>query len=119
MDNSEKHTIIGPNDRTVAHAQRGRRMGRALGARRLGAWAVALVLAVAGIFLAASLTTESSYWSRIVAWREARVDDFATKFLVRLIPNGPVVFDFSPARSRQRRGPHHSLTARVGEPSRP
>jgi len=110
MDNNEKHTIIGPN---------GQRMGRALEARRLGAWAVALVLAVAGVFLAASLTTESSYWSRIVAWREARVDDFATKFLVRLIPNGPVVFDFSPARSRQRRGPHHSLTARVGEPSRP
>lgn len=98
MANSEKHPkITGSNGRTEVGARSGRRNGRAPWDRRAGAWAVALMLAVPGIFLAASLTTEISYWSRIVVWREARFDDFATKFPVRPIPNGAVVFHFSPA----------------------
>ena len=42
-------------------------------------------------FLAAPLFTEDSYWARIVGWRDAGVDDFATKFAAREIQNAPPV----------------------------
>ncbi len=60
---------------------------------------LALALVLAGILLAASLTTESSYWSRIVAWRTPSFWDYAAKFPSRSIPTGPTVYRFLPAPS--------------------
>jgi CubicO group peptidase (beta-lactamase class C family) len=74
-----------------------RRWGRSRWVRPLAAAALALVVTVAAVFVVASLTTERSYWSRIIAWRDARFDDFATKFAARPIPNGPATYRFRPA----------------------
>ena len=66
-------------------------------ARRLGVGLLGLAAVVAAVVLVASLTTEWSYWARIVVWHGARFDDFATKFPSRPIPNGPAVTRFRPA----------------------
>jgi CubicO group peptidase (beta-lactamase class C family) len=65
-------------------------------ARRLGVGVLSVGLALAGLFLVANLTTEYSYWSRIVAWRDAGFSDFTTKFAARPIPNGPIAYQFRP-----------------------
>ena len=66
-------------------------------ARRLGLAFLALACAFAAVVLVASFTTERSYWARIVAWNNARFDDFVTKFPSRPVPNGPAVTRFRPA----------------------
>ena len=45
------------------------------------------------------MTTEHHYWSRIVVWRDAAFDDFATKFEARAVPNGPTIVDLSKGAS--------------------
>jgi CubicO group peptidase (beta-lactamase class C family) len=52
-----------------------------------------LVVALGVAYLVAGLTTEYGYWSRIIVWRKASFDDFATKFEARAVPNGPAIFD--------------------------
>jgi CubicO group peptidase (beta-lactamase class C family) len=86
-----------PNGRSDAGIRGRRRSGRIVWARRLGAGALVLLLAGAAVVAVAGLTTERSYWSRIIAWRDARFDDFATKFPARPIPNGPATYHFGPA----------------------
>ena len=62
--------------------------------------AVTLLTSVlAATFTAANLTTDYSYWSRIVVWREARSDDFAFKFAARSVQAGPVPYRFARAAS--------------------
>jgi hypothetical protein len=57
-------------------------------------------LAAAGLFIVSKATTEYLYWSRILAWKDARFDDFATKFPARSIANGSAIFYFrSPAEA--------------------
>ncbi len=63
----------------------------------IGAAFLTLTLALVGIFLIANRTTEHSFWSRIIAWRNPHFNDFANKFLARPIPNGPVAYHFRPA----------------------
>ncbi len=65
--------------------------------RRLGAGILALAFVLSALFIVANLTTESSYWSRIIAWRDASFDDFVKKFAARPIPNGSATFEFRPA----------------------
>jgi CubicO group peptidase (beta-lactamase class C family) len=67
-------------------------------ARRLGLAFLAFATAFAATVLIASLTTEHSYWARILVWRHARFDDFATKFVSRPVPNGPAITRLRPAR---------------------
>ena len=85
------------NGRNRAGARGRQRKGRTLWLRRLGVAVLALAIAVGAVFAVAGLTTESSYWARIIAWRDARFDDFATKFAARAIPNGPEIYHFRPA----------------------
>src|SRR5215475_1929326 len=51
--------------------------------RWVGGLLVVLGLAGAGLFIVSKATTEYLYWSRILAWKDARFDDFATKFPAR------------------------------------
>lgn len=74
--------------------------------RALG-FALAAVVVVSGT---AAATTEYWYWSRILAWREAQVDDF-TRFPARSIENGANVFRFSAASGG---GVPTTVTYRVG-----
>lgn len=73
------------------------RTRRSRWARRLGAYVVALLLAPAAVYAIAARTTEYSYWSRILVWRDARFDDFATKFPARQVPNAAPSYQFHPA----------------------
>jgi hypothetical protein len=50
-------------------------------------------------WLAARLTTEVCYWSRVLVWQDASFRDFETKFPARDIPNGSDSFSFRPAPS--------------------
>jgi len=45
------------------------------------------VLLCGAVYSLASLTTEYSYWARVVVWRDATFDDFKTKFASRPIAN--------------------------------
>lgn len=56
----------------------------------------AVVVAGAAIYLIASLTTEYSYWSRILVWRGAAFDDFETKFPARTVANAGPPRTFGP-----------------------
>jgi hypothetical protein len=64
--------------------------------RRLGAALLVFAAVLAAAVVVASLTTERSYWARILVWNEARFDDYATKFPARPIANGPDVFRLQP-----------------------
>jgi CubicO group peptidase (beta-lactamase class C family) len=64
--------------------------------RRLGAAFLVFAAVLAAAVVVASLTTERSYWARILVWNEARFDDYATKFPARPIANGPDVFRLQP-----------------------
>jgi CubicO group peptidase (beta-lactamase class C family) len=68
-----------------------------LWARRGAVGFLALAAVFASVILVASLTTEQSYWARIVAWKNAGFYDFATKFPSRPIPNGATVSRLAPA----------------------
>src|SRR5579883_2077509 len=70
------------------------RLAHLLRPAALGVFALALV--VSAIVVAAGTLTERSYWARIIAWRDARFDDFATKFPARPIANGPAAYRFGP-----------------------
>ena len=59
--------------------------------RRLAAALAGLVLVLGAAYLIAWLTTEHHYWSRVVVWRDAAFDDFATKFEARAVPNGSAI----------------------------
>lgn len=65
-------------------------------ARRAGMAILALFIVLGALYVVADHTTEYFFWSRIVAWRSARFDDF-TRFPQRPIPNGPVAYQFRPA----------------------
>ncbi len=67
--------------------------------RRSGLAILLPALVLAGALLAASLTTERSYWSRIIAWRNPGFWDYATKFPSRSIPTGSTVYRFLPPPS--------------------
>jgi CubicO group peptidase (beta-lactamase class C family) len=66
---------------------------------RRAAVVAGLVLAasVAAVILATPILTETSYWARIVAWREATADDYLTKFVNRGVPNAPPIAALRPA----------------------
>ena len=66
---------------------------------RLAGALVGLALVLGGAYLIAGMTTEHHYWSRIVVWRDAAFDDFATKFEARAVPNGPTIVDLSKGAS--------------------
>jgi hypothetical protein len=63
---------------------------------RGGAAALVFLLAIAALAGGGSISTESSYWARIVAWGGARFDDFATKFPSRPVANGAIAYQFRP-----------------------
>ena len=73
---------------------------RYLGGRLRWIWrggaALVFLLAVATLASGGSVSTESSYWVRIVVWGGARFDDFATKFPSRPITNGTTSYQFRP-----------------------
>ncbi len=62
--------------------------------QHIGVTVLALGLGVVALLLVANQTTERSFWSRIIAWRQPRFEDFATKFPARTILNGPVAYHF-------------------------
>jgi CubicO group peptidase (beta-lactamase class C family) len=64
-------------------------LGRGNPMRQLPLVLAVVVLAVAAVILAAPFFTETSYWARVLAWRESTADDHATKFVARDIPNAP------------------------------
>ena len=64
--------------------------------RRLGAVFLVFAAVLAVAVVVASLMTDRSYWARVLAWNEARFDDYATKFPARLIANGADAFRFQP-----------------------
>jgi len=96
-ENPAAASASNPNGPSETGVGERRATGRALWARRLGAGIVALALALGAVFLVATMATEFSYQARIIAWRTARFDDFATKFAARAIPNGPETYRFRPA----------------------
>ncbi|HEY1296787.1 MAG TPA: serine hydrolase domain-containing protein [Chloroflexota bacterium] len=51
-----------------------------------------VALGVAAAIATAPFLTESSYWARIIAWRNATADDYATKFPARDVLNAPPMF---------------------------
>jgi CubicO group peptidase (beta-lactamase class C family) len=67
--------------------------------RRLAAALAGLVLVLGAAYLIAWLTTEHHYWSRVVVWRDAAFDDFATKFEARAVPNGSAIVHLDPGPS--------------------
>jgi CubicO group peptidase (beta-lactamase class C family) len=60
---------------------------------RLAGALIGLALFLSSAYLVAAMTTEHRYWSRIVVWRDAAFNDFATKFEARAVPNGTEFVD--------------------------
>ncbi len=54
-------------------------------------------LMLASLFVIANRSTEFSFWSRIITWRQPRFDDFATKFPARPIQNRQAIYHFRQA----------------------
>ena len=79
----------------VAGRSRGSRVTRWL--PRIGGAAIVIGFFLGLLWVAASRTTEVSFWSRILVWQDATFQDFETKFPARPIPNGPTAFSFRPA----------------------
>jgi hypothetical protein len=52
-----------------------------------------LAVVLGAAYLIAATTTEYNYWSRIVVWRNAAFNDFATKFAARAVANNPTIVD--------------------------
>src|SRR2546427_6717219 len=64
---------------------------------RIGGAAIVIGFFLGLLWIAASRTTEVSFWSRILVWQDATFHDFETKFPARPIPNSPTAFSFRPA----------------------
>jgi CubicO group peptidase (beta-lactamase class C family) len=87
--------MAGAKSRSQPHAS-GRSSGLARWARRAAVAIFALGLMLGALYLAARLTTDSFYWSRILIWHSNQFTDFKL-FPQRPIPNGPAVSTFQPA----------------------
>ena len=67
--------------------------------QRLAVAFLLIAVSFSGIMTAAAATTDRSYISRIIAWREGEFRDFE-KFPSRPVPAGPKTFFFKPAPER-------------------